>query len=206
MNRDNPWLGIPAADYEAHMSAVGQSAVLRAIFSGLYLERRPRRLAVLGCTTGRDLELVDPTTTERAVGIDVNGAYLAIARQRLAALGPRLTLIEADLLEVTLPPGELDLVHAALVVEYVDPLALLSRVHLWLAPGGVCSVVTQQLSPEVPAISDTGYASLRTLAGHMRLHDVASITTLARRCGLRLLRHAATRVRGKDLVSFVFER
>jgi hypothetical protein len=32
---DDPWLRIPAADYEAYMDAIGQSAALRDLFSRL---------------------------------------------------------------------------------------------------------------------------------------------------------------------------
>jgi hypothetical protein len=36
--QDDPWLRIPAADYEAHMEAVGQSAALRDLFGRVYAE------------------------------------------------------------------------------------------------------------------------------------------------------------------------
>jgi hypothetical protein len=69
----NPWLRIPAEDYEGHMKAAGQSAALRDLFSVVYAERKPIRLAVLGCTTGSDLQQVDPAVTETVVGVDING-------------------------------------------------------------------------------------------------------------------------------------
>jgi hypothetical protein len=100
----DPWLRIPAEDYEAHMGAIGQSATLRELFSRIYAERKPKRLAVLGCTTGSDLERVDPAVTETVVGVDINLAYLEIARRRLRALGRRLDLVHGDVLHVELPP------------------------------------------------------------------------------------------------------
>lgn len=36
----NPWLEIPAEDYESHMATIGQSAVLREFFSKVYTDRR----------------------------------------------------------------------------------------------------------------------------------------------------------------------
>jgi SAM-dependent methyltransferase len=203
----NPWLEIPADDYEAHMGAVGQSAVLRASFFRVYSQRRPRRVAVLGCTTGSDLRLIDPAVTELAIGVDLNTRYLAIARERTAALGGALQLIEGDVLRVELPAGGLDLVHAALLLEYVDPLSLFRRIHDWLAPGGLCSVVTQEPAAAQPAVSETPYASLRALAPHMRLRDARQIATLARQCGLHPAGEAvATPVGGKSLVSSTFQR
>src|SRR5579862_3696940 len=135
----NPWLRIPAEQYEGHMAAIGQSAVLRDLFSLVYAERRPHRLAVLGCGTGGDLQQVDPTVTEVVVGVDINPDYLEIARGRSSALGPRLHLVCGDVLSAELPPVQFDLVHAALLLEYVDHLSLFRRMYQWLAPDGACS-------------------------------------------------------------------
>jgi SAM-dependent methyltransferase len=204
---DDPWLAIPADDYEAHMSAVGQSAIVRAMFLRVYSQRRPKRLAVLGCTTGSDLKLIDPESTEVAIGVDLNPAYLAIARERAGALGPRLRLVEGDVLRVELPAGGLDLVHAALLLEYVDPLSLFRRIHGWLRPGGACSVVTQEPAGGQPVVSERAYVSLRALAPRMRLRDSRQVATLARHCGFALVgEQAATTIGGKSLVSSTFQR
>ncbi len=189
------------------MNAVGQAGILRAMFFRIYAERQPKRLAVLGCTTGGDLQLVDAATTELAVGVDLNAAYLEIARGRLAALGARLRLIEGDVLRVELAPGQLDLVHAALLLEYVEPLSLFRRIHEWLAPGGVCSVITQSPQPGVRAVTETGYRTIQLLAGKMRLRDEGQVATLARQCGFSLLRAPiVTSVGGKTLVCSVFRK
>ena len=45
---DDPWLRIPAEDYEAHMRAAGQEAVLRDAFARVLADVRPARIAVLG--------------------------------------------------------------------------------------------------------------------------------------------------------------
>src|SRR6476646_10390128 len=49
----------------------------------------------------------------------------------------------ADLADVVLEPGEFDLVHAGLVLEYVEWPLLLPRVAASLTSGGVLSVVLQ---------------------------------------------------------------
>jgi SAM-dependent methyltransferase len=201
---DEPWLAIPADEYEAHMSAVGQSAALRAMFFRVYSDRKPRRLAVLGCTTGSDLQLVDASSTDVVVGVDLNPEYLEIARGRLAALGPRLQLVTGDVLRVDLPRAGFDLVHAALVLEYVDPLLLFRRIHRWLAPGGACSVITQNPTTDLPAVSATSFPSLRRLEGRMRLREARQVQTLAGQCGLRLAQEQVMEVGGKTLVSSVF--
>jgi SAM-dependent methyltransferase len=203
----NPWTSIPAADYEAHMRAVGQSAALRELFARVYAGLRPRRLAVLGCTTGSDLHLVDPAVTELAVGVDLNADYLAVARGRLAGLGPHLRLVHGDVLDAALPEAPFDLVHAALLLEYVEPLALLGRARGWLSEGGVCSVVTQEPSPEVPAVSPSPYESLKRLTGHQTLRGADEIAALARRAGLRLVdRGFVDLPGGKRLAHALFAR
>jgi SAM-dependent methyltransferase len=204
---DNPWLHIPAADYEAHMDLIGQAAALRELFRGVYAERRPRRLAILGCTTGSDLREVDPAVTEVAVGVDMNPEYLAIARARVPALEGRLHLIRGDVLEIELPPIRFELVHAALLLEYVDPVRLFRRVQAWLAPDGRCSVVTQEPMADVAEVSSTPYVSLQILGGRMSLRPAAEVVALAADAGLRLAHQRTVDLAGgKRLVGSTFER
>jgi len=203
----NPWLRIPAADYEAHMTAIGQSAALRDLFSRLYCERSPTRLAILGCTTGSDLQRIDPAVTEMVVGVDISPDYLEIARERLSALGPRLHLVQGDVLQVELPPVQFDLVHAALLLEYVDPVSLFRRMYRWLSASGTCSVITQDPLAGVAAVSSTEYESLQILAGRMSLRGADEVATLADRTRFRLVcRHAVTLPTGKSLVHSIFEK
>jgi len=189
------------------MEAVGQSVVLRSLFADAYAERRPRRLAVLGCTTGADLEQVDPGVTEVVVGLDLNPDYLELARRRLSALGSRVHLVRGDVSAAELPGGPFDLVHAALLLEYVEPAALFRRIHRWLAPDGICSVVTQEPTPGLPSVSATKYESLQRLAACMTLRDADEVMRLAGPAGLQLLRRrTVTLPTGKRLVSSIFEK
>jgi ubiquinone/menaquinone biosynthesis C-methylase UbiE len=202
-----PWLNVPADEYEAHMRAAGQTAALREIFGRVYADVRPARLAVLGCTTGGDLALVDPARTELAVGVDINPAYLEIARGRLRALGPRLQLVCADAVQAALPDARYDLIHLALLLEYVDPMAVLERVHGWLGPAGTCSLVTQEPSATQPAVGETPHASLRALAPHMTLRTAEEIEALASRAGFALAQRRTVRLpTGKALVSALFDK
>jgi SAM-dependent methyltransferase len=204
---DDPWLQIPAADYEGHMRAVGQEAALREIFAGVYAETRPARVAVLGCTTGGDLALVNPAVTRLAVGVDVNADYLALAAQRLSALGPGVHLVRGDVSRAELPPGPYDLVHAALLLEYVDPATLLRRIHDWLGPAGTCSLVTQEPVDGLPEVSEAGYPSLRALAGRMTLRRADDVAALAADADLVLAsRHTVKLASGKKLTSSIFDK
>src|SRR5689334_14602823 len=118
-------------------AGVDQLGPLRAILTDVYGQIRPARMAVLGCGAGNGLEVVDPTCTRRLVGVDLNAAYLALAQRRHALLAGVAEWIAADAATCALEPAGFDLIHAALLFEYVDPAALVSAIAGWLAPGGV---------------------------------------------------------------------
>ncbi len=145
MPTPNPWTVVPAADYERHMGPQGvdQLAPLAAIFEEVYASTQPDRLLVLGCATGNGLESVNPSVTKRIVGVDVNLQYLGVARQRFIGLGARLELFCAEAARFRAAPASFDLVHAALLFEYLHPEPLVRRIAEWLAPDGTCSVVLQ---------------------------------------------------------------
>ena len=145
MSTPNPWTVVPAADYERHMGPEGvdQLAPLSAIFQEVYLATQPDRALVLGCATGNGLEHVDPSVTQRVVGVDVNLQYLGVARQRFFHLGPRLELYCTEADKFRAQPGSFDLIHAALLFEYLHPEVLVRKIVEWLADEGTCSVVLQ---------------------------------------------------------------
>jgi SAM-dependent methyltransferase len=182
---DNPWLAIPAADYEGHMgvSGVDQLGPLRDVLADVYAEVQPARMAVIGCGTGNGLDVVDPARTRRLVGVDLNADYLALAARRHARLAAVAQWIPADVTACALDAAAFDLVHAALLFEYVDPATLLPRIAGWLAPGGVFSVVVQLPGGDA-TISDTGFASLRALSGLLALVSPDRLRDLATRAGL----------------------
>jgi len=205
---DNPWLEIPAADYEGHMGASGvdQIAPLRAIFADVYARIRPARLAMLGCGTGNGLDVVDPTVTRRVIGVDLNPDYLSLARRRHPRLASAATWICADVGACEIEAASVDLIHAALLFEYVDPAPLLPRIAGWLAPGGVFSIVLQLAGGDA-AISETGFASLQSLSGLMRLVSPDDLRALATRAGLTELSARQVQLaRGKSFWAATFGR
>jgi len=187
MSRAEAWLRVPLAEYEAHMEEIGQAAALRKTFRRAYSELHPRRLLILGCTTGRDFELVDPGITTICVGVDLNREYLDAARERLHVLRGTLQLVQGDVLEVELPSSAFDLIYAALVFEYVDPALLLPRIARWLAPGGVCVAVTQNPADGVPSVTKTSHGSLEVLSGCMSLRRAEEMRRCAIRSGLAVV-------------------
>lgn len=163
------------------MGARGQLAALSAIFAKVVGTLRPARLLVPGVGTGNGLEHVDPAVTRRVVGLDVNIQYVAMARQRHLRLGPALELYCEDVQRTRLEAASFDLVHAALVLEHVEPLPAVERFARWLAPGGACSVVLQL--PGGEPVEPRG-AMLRAAAAAMRLVDPAELKGWFERQGM----------------------
>ena len=102
--------------------------------------------------------------------------------------------------------ADLPLIHAALLLEYIEPSAVLQRVAGWLAPGGVFSVVLQLPGGDA-RISATGFASLRTLSDLMRLVDPDELRGLATGLGLvELSSREVPLTRGKSFWVATFGR
>jgi SAM-dependent methyltransferase len=195
MTRDapssNPWLRIPASDYENHMGSenVGQLQVLSRIFKEALEKFRPRRLAVLGCATGNGFERIDPEVTRRIAAVDINPDYLRILEERFKHKLNGLESICSDLLECSFDRSSFDLIHGALIFEYVDPEKALSKIVEWLEPEGILSVALQLPSRESGAVTETRYKSLELLEPAMRLVDPEEFSRRVETFGLSL-RHS----------------
>lgn len=180
------WLSIPASDYEGHMgsSEVQQLQFLSRVFGRVLDRYRPPALAVVGCSTGNGFEHIDPAVTRTVIGIDVHPEYLALLKDRFERRIPGLSLACADVSNFVLPPRSLDLVHCALVLEYVEPSTVVRRAATWLSPGGVLSVVLQLESSGHDRVTHTGFTSLERLADAMRLVPPSELDVIAGNEGL----------------------
>ena len=183
------WKSIPAEDYERHMTHpdVGQAQALARILKEIYDAAEPRSLAILGCTTGNGLECVRPGITRGVVGIDINAQFLEIARQRFSSSGFVLELFCGDVLSTDFGRG-FDLIHAALIFEYVDPAALVNCVASRLSDAGMCSVVLQQHADDnrTPSVTPTGITSLEPLAEVIEIREMRDIEYRFRERGIIL--------------------
>lgn len=188
MTTPNPWTVVPAADYERHMgpSGVDQLAPLSTLFQEAYLAAQPDRVMVVGSGTGNGLEHVNPAVTARIVCLDVNLQYLGIARQRFFHLGPRLELFCTDATAFKAPAGSFDLVHAALVFEYLHPEVLVRKMAEWLGGKGIASVVLQLPGGEGP---EAPSKAMRIISRAMKLVPPEELVRLFEHYGLELRRH-----------------
>ena len=187
----NPWLEIPPDDYENHMASpeVEQLQALNVLFKDVLKKYRPGSIAVIGCTTGNGFEHIDPRITKRVLGIDINQHYLDIARERHAHF-PGMEFMCADIAsaaadEIRCDPVEL--IHAALLFEYVSIEEALPRIVRLMMPGGILSVGLQLKSPNSEPVTKTRYTSLEKLSPIMNLVNPEEFTSTAEKCGLRLI-------------------
>jgi len=140
----SPWLDIPLADYEGHMSLpeIGQAQMIADFFASLLKERSPASVAVMGCSGGNGFDRIDPSVTTRVVGVDLNPAYVRRARKRFSGRFDRLELYTCDIQAMDALFEPVDMVYAALVFEYLDPPAsAVVRMAAHLRPGGVLATI-----------------------------------------------------------------
>jgi ubiquinone/menaquinone biosynthesis C-methylase UbiE len=196
----NPWLAIPEADYVGHMShpSVNQRSVLNRLMREVLEDGRPRAFLVLGCSSGNGLEHVDRAVTEHVTVIDINPSYLHRLADAFPNSGFQLEIRCADVNDTALEENTFDLVHAALVFEYVTWQPLIRRVARTLTRGGTLSVVLQRSSTSSPAVTPTPFTSLQSLESLFHFVDPDALSEAATDEGLTLaLRHTEPLPSGK---------
>ena len=178
----NPWLNVTAADYDGHMREIGQAQALESIFARVYARFTPGVLCVLGCGTGCGLSCIDPASAERVVAVDLNRKYLQLARKRDPQLEPVTEWRCAHVESLSVPGRTFDLVHAALLLEYIEWRPAVAKTAGWLKEDGVFSVVLQL--PRGRMITPTRYKTIPLLRPKHRLVPPRQFLACARRTGL----------------------
>lgn len=183
----NPWLQIPSNEYEEHMSAPGvqQLQVLNEIFRKVLDQFKPRSLCILGSTNGNGFEHLIGRDIETILGVDINYRYLAECRAWFTEDLPLLDLLCSDIDMLELQNKSFDLIHAALIFEYVDMKKLLSKIPGWLNYGGVLSVVLQMPSDSSEPVSETEFESIKKLSTVIKLVDIKEFFYIAEKNGLK---------------------
>ena len=181
----NPWLSIPLADYEGHMSlpAVGQAQMIAEQFDRALKRWAPARVAVIGCAGGNGLDRIAPVTVERVVAVDLNPEYIECARARHAGRLQGLELLCADVQSESLTYGPVDFTYAALLFEYVDVPSTLRTLARNSRPDAVLTTVVQLPHSIMPAVSSSPYESLVRLASVMTLVAPESLSRAAMEAG-----------------------
>jgi SAM-dependent methyltransferase len=205
----SPWLQIPLADYEAHMASfdVDQAGLLAEVFSTVLRRFRPPSVAVVGCAGGNGFDRIDPHTTTRVVGIDINPEYLdATARRHSEEFG-QLILHNADIAGDGVHLEPVDLIYAALILEYVDPAAALPNLMSICREAGHLVVVLQLPSLSLATITPTPIPTIMRLASIIRLVDPLTVVDIARSIGFTHLESTwVTSSRGKQFAVQIYHR
>ncbi len=183
----NPWQQIPSNDYEAHMSAahVQQLQVLNEIFRKVLDQFTPKSICIPGCTNGNGFEHLIDRELSTVLGIDINYRYLAECRAWFAEDLPSLNLVCADIEEFEMSNARFDLIHAALIFEYIDVKRAIPNFSDWLRYGGILSVVLQLNSETSEPVSETPFESIKKLSSIIKLVDERDFVYSAEKSGLK---------------------
>jgi ubiquinone/menaquinone biosynthesis C-methylase UbiE len=186
--RDNPWLSIPLEDYEQHMALpqIGQAQMLADELERAVSMHSPTSVAVIGCAGGNGFDRLAPMRVGRIVGIDINPAYVETARRRHAAHIDGLELYVADIQAPVPHCAPVELIYAALVLEYVDVERAMVAFRRLCLPKGRLLVVLQVADPKLEAVSQSPFSSLQLLGPSMHLREEAEIAHCATSAGFNL--------------------
>lgn len=204
-----PWLEIPLADYEGHMSltTIGQAQMLATVFAELIGEFSPSSVAVIGCAGGNGFEHIAVETTKRVIGVDINPRYLETLSTRYAAKIPGLELYAGDIQDPDLTFAPVDFIYAALIFEYVALAPTLAKLKAVCRPRGVLAAVLQLPSAATASVSPSPFTRLQTLTPVMNLVSPADFLAATRETGFLPL--AAKKIvlpSGKKFAIHIFHR
>lgn len=185
----NPWLEIPASDYEGHMNSpnVNQLKLLNSLFKEALKKHSPKNIAVPGCATGNGFEHIDYKTTEHVLALDINPGYLSLLRQRYLNNNKKLQIKCADINSFKYEELKYNLFYCALVFEYVDVPVLVRKIASALAPGGILSVLLQLPDNSSSPVSKTKYESLKKLNPLINLVPPERLSIIASKNNLNIL-------------------
>jgi trans-aconitate methyltransferase len=150
---------------------IGQAQMLADELEFAVREHSPKSLALIGCSGGNGLNRLVGRAVERVVGIDINPAYVEAVRSRFGVQISGLELHIADI-QFALPRlAPVDLLFAALVLEYVDLPPTMGNLRRLCTPGGTLVVILQAPSSDMEAVSASPYKSIQLLAPMLRPLD-----------------------------------
>jgi SAM-dependent methyltransferase len=207
--RVNPWLKIPAFEYEGHMNDpdVDQLSFLSGFFRDSLKNFDCTSVAVLGAATGNGFEHVKNDKTKRITAVDINNEYLNILKHRYGNKIAGLEIVNDDIEFLDLAQSSFTLIFAALIFEYLKPGFAIQKISKWLNFGGVCVVVLQLPGTGEKKITKTLFKSLELLDPIMNLVNPEEFKEEAKATGLKLIQERElTLPGGKSFYTGCFER
>jgi hypothetical protein len=206
LNLKNPWPGITAADYEAHMSHpdVLQLQALNSIFQSQYEDYLPETLLYIGICTGNGLEHLRPEVTRTVYGIDINEHFLKLCTARYGGCISSLQTRCIDLNHAYFSETTVDLVVVNLVLEFIDSERFIGQLRQVMKKGTVVSIVFQ-IRHDAPQISSSGVKAMDVLSGFKQEVDRELLEKQLHMAGLvRIREQSRIMGDGKELVRIDF--
>jgi hypothetical protein len=203
---------VSADDYEAHMASIGQAQAAAELTGHLIaLASLPTssRLTIVGAGTGQMFDLLDPVVfrPHYLTCSDLNPAFLARLRSRLASHGLEAGVVEDDIERTALEPGP-DLLLATLLLEHIDWRRGV-EVFAGLRPGA-CGIILQENPPNVTTAVTPGRPLPPSMAravevGHPTLVPKEELVLAMRSQGYLCRESAVCEVAdGKRLIGLLF--
>ncbi|MFA7229480.1 MAG: class I SAM-dependent methyltransferase [Melioribacteraceae bacterium] len=208
-NDENLWLKITAEDYEGHMSSpnVQQLQMLAKIFADVIAQFSPESILVPGSTTGNGFDCLSGGNIKRIVGVDINPEYIDVCRSRYGKKLPGLELICSDLSEIDFPENSFDLIHAALIFEYVEAAMIMKKFARWLRTDGKLSVILQLPGKGSSPVSESPFQSVKILSDVINLIEPGKLKESAAEMNLKCINEELiTLSTGKQFQKMIFKK
>jgi SAM-dependent methyltransferase len=203
---------VTAEDYEEHMASIGQAQAAAELTRCLIeFASLPAcsGITIAGAGTGQMFDFLDADLfrPHRLKCADLNPAFLARLKERLAGRGLEAEIIEDDIERTALEPGS-DLLLATLLLEHIDWRRGV-EVFAGLRPGK-CGIILQENPPDMTTALTPGRRLLPSIAkaaeiGHPMLVPKAELilamTARGYACRRTVVREVAD---GKRLVGLLF--
>lgn len=185
----NPWLDIPLCDYERHMASpeIAQARMLADQLALAVEENKPRSLALIGCAGGNGLETLIGGPTQRIVGIDINPHYVEITRSRFSKYFSQLEVYADDIGNLRSKIVPVELIVAALILEYVDMASAINTMKNLCVPDGKLVILLQNPAEKIQPVSPSPCTNLEILAPFMRLKKAGDVVSSCQAAGFALL-------------------
>lgn len=206
LNSNNPWMQIPIADYEQHMShsSVGQLSLLN-LLTKKYLEKlKPAICLFMGIAGGNGLEHIDNNISKKVIGIDINREYLDVCYKRYHDKIDSLQLLELDITKDTGHICSADFIWAALILEYAGIEKCLEFSKNNILRGGHF-IVTIQSNNNLQSVSPTGVESIKKVELIFRPVDPEVMLIKTKESGYILVDREVNQLpNGKSFLTFDF--
>ena len=195
----NPWLSIDLQVYETHMSAANvlQAPMLASNLHELVEVYQPSSLCILGVAGGNGLQGI-AHSVKKVIAVDINPLYLRACFERHHGDFEEFDTLLWDLSRGAPRISPVDLVYAALVLEYVKGDGLIAELAALLNPGGLAAFVFQNPGSRVSAVTETGIESVKQLSAIHSYVSANHVITALQDQGLAIEDHSQRSVAGKQ--------